>query len=1463
MPSETPPASLSPARPARLRAAATALRRHPFRAAAAAALLVLCGAVAVALDADVQARWVLPRIAPLVERVSVDRLRLTPWSLQLRGLELEWRGLRAAVAEADIGFNPFGLLTDTVVVSELRIAGASLDLDAFEPGPPSAAPFPGLLHVLEAGYGIALHDVDVVVDVRLAAGLDVKATLRGDGVRPHVSGGLDYSFVVNAGPQVLSADGRLTLDQLSHGRFRRVRTDDVLTLGLTGLPAPERLATSIEIAPAPGRGRARYLARVGRGAAPPPEAVALRLQSLDASAAPRATLDFSGLYRGADGSLRGRYVLDAVDALLAPYVASLPAFESSAQGVFGLQTQTGAVDLTLDAATTLRHLERVLGHNPALPPRLGLHSAATLALQGQTLAVTRLEHRLTDTDESPLVEAAVQAPLVVDLNRPGALLDTGRAFAQLGVTGLPLPWLNGLLGAQKLDGGRLDAAFELASDDEARLVLLPLAPTRLSSVAVSGADGVLAPRLEFSALPELRFDGHRLRAGLDDIALGDGAQSLMSGKMRVLAPAAPTVDEPVRLAFDLQADVDAIRALPPLAIRRKEYPLPAALKLHAKGDVDLLGERITVARLEARAAQKGRPELARVTARQAFALPAAGEAFRNPRGELLQLSLRGFDLAWISAFVAGVELRGTLANADLLLTAPGKDRLAVTATAPLRVDGLALSVDGEAMLGELDVVGTPIVDYSPSRLALDLRQLLVSRRSNALVRGELAAELPLAQGPAAPLRSAGQLELDLRGLAAQPALRRALHRKPPDLDLDARVGYALTRSGNLFSFERLSARLDAGRRAKLWLSASSGLQIRSTLGRDERLARHVVGGVALEIRDLSSAVIERFVPIEGVDFAEINADLRLTSDGRVLRADSAAPLRLEQVRVSDGARALLRPFELRTDAAFTIEDRVLNLDLADLALEFDDAAAPALSGRLAASLEPGRTVPLRRLSTAFAAALPQWLSQPSVMPGHRLKAGTLSAEIDVQQDGSIAARGLLDGLAANAPLAISRIELPVSGAMAADGRGFAFSAPLVAQGRSGVSNAAVAADYAPDPGEKGLLKLRVESALFYLNDLLATVGALSPGRPASAAAATSAASSTPPAGSAVPDRRPDERAAWNVLPYGTDLEYAFDTLFYTDYLAFKDVRGKLGVRARKLSLSEVSARFHDSPLALDGAVLFRPEQVEPYALDVRGNVKDFDLNQFFKELLPGERPRIKGLFSVRLAATGEMPNLGQLRNETLFDVRMRSRKGVFRPLPPSSTLLVGTSDVLGLVGEGLSYVPTGGFGAGTLARLVNYISRIQYDIVDIHVRRPESRDVEIARFLVQSRTISLTAKGGIRRVQDTDILDSPLELQANLDMSGRGAAILYSMGLLRDEQDGNGYWRGPEFRIWGTPAAAESNLDELLRQASDGTVKGGVTRPLSGLIGNLKYRWFGKRPREATVDEDGAEDALPAGAAAQ
>src|SRR5690606_20650915 len=185
-----------------------------------------------------------------------------------------------------------------------------------------------------------------------------------------------------------------------------------------------------------------------------------------------------------------------------------------------------------------------------------------------------------------------------------------------------------------------------------------------------------------------------------------------------------------------------------------------------------------------------------------------------------------------------------------------------------------------------------------------------------------------------------------------------------------------------------------------------------------------------------------------------------------------------------------------------------------------------------------------------------------------------------------------------------------------------------------------------------------------------------------------------------PDREADERPFWDVLPYRARLAYHIRDLYYTDYVVFNDVTGTVAIEPQRLDLNELSARFHDSPLDFDGSLAFTPDTPEPYALDFSGKVTDFDLNQFFTELVPGDKPRVEGLFSIDLDGEGTAPNMAQFRNELLFDMRLVSRDGLFRPLPPGSGLLAGASDVLGVIGEGLSYAPTGGFGAGALSRLV-------------------------------------------------------------------------------------------------------------------------------------------------------------------
>jgi hypothetical protein len=77
------------------------------------------------------------------------------------------------------------------------------------------------------------------------------------------------------------------------------------------------------------------------------------------------------------------------------------------------------------------------------------------------------------------------------------------------------------------------------------------------------------------------------------------------------------------------------------------------------------------------------------------------------------------------------------------------------------------------------------------------------------------------------------------------------------------------------------------------------------------------------------------------------------------------------------------------------------------------------------------------------------------------------------------------------------------------------------------------------------------------------------------------------------------------------------------------------------------------------------------------------------------------------------------------------------------------------------------------------------------------------------------------------------------------------------EYDDFGYWKGPEARITSTASTADSNFPEIIQTAGDAVVKGGITRPISGIIGNIEHRWFGEDTRVDDARRDIDESTGP------
>ncbi len=1445
-------------------------RRHVILASV---LLVLLVVFIYVTRPGVQRQFALDKLGPQLDSLAIEFVQVTPWSAELRGVDVAVGGGRYHIGALNVGFNPLAAFAHTLSIRELKLLDTVIDLRGLPPGAPATTPFPGLLAAMNHGYALKLGRLDGRLSILLKGEQQVDLTAHGSDFAPLRVGNLELAahLVPGADKPPLDVSGQLAITQVNRGRVRLLDAKFDSNLPLAPASEAQHLEVMLEVEPPPEYLEQRKEARKvsapdgSEHILPDPEALSLRVRL--GNTAP-ARFEVSGRYRGEDGVFRGHYRLADISALLTTLSAGapLPALVTDTHGQVEVDSLHLRGKLALDSRTRVSELQHVLGDTAALPQQLdvALSTQGSFDAEQFTLAAFKLD--LIDTNTVNRLAMVMGAPLSLPFATPLSVLDTPRELARLVVGPLPLAWLQGLASGQVLNGELL-GPYALLIDDQKRIRLQALAPTSVSGVRVATIDTpsadsddgqakaasetVLIENLNLLATPSLSWSADFLRYALNDVRIVVGEAKLAEFSVKAASKQGEEGARTWRYRTEAALHYDALASVPSAVERIKDYPLPSGTSVAFKGIVTSHAEALSVEKAQLEISGAERPKLVQLDGLQPFHFTLGdGLKLSNPQGELATLATRGIDLAWLNPLLAGMTLSGHLASADFKVVAPSAGSVSLSAAGPLSVEGFGLNRDGQQVLSGLAIKVSPDLNYSATDSQASLKNLSIRSGTGSLVTGDLDVAIHNEAGQAPQIATKGRLTLDIIRLAGQPVVATALGDPLPELPIQAALDFDIGMKAEAIKVNRSHAELTVGDRATLTLDATPGLALKTRLADGEDLAQHFIGAASLDIKDLSSETLNHFVPLGPLSFAEINSSLRIRSDGHFLRASTLAPLGIDAVRVNDGARELLREFSLKTNASVRVKGHEIRTSFKKLALTFAaQPTQPALTGHIMAHIDPDKTVALTKLGAELNADLPQLLSQPAVLPGHKLKSGSVVFTAAVDGERKITANAVLENLATDVALAIKTFEFPVNGELAADGRGFSFTAPLIGHGKSGVSNATVAGHYAPQPDEIRVLNLDIASDVFYLNDILATAEAIKTGT-VTAPPTAETKEETKPVKLAL-NETPDQHAIWKVVPPAVVVNLQIDKLFYTDYLAFTDVGGQLDMRTHRLALRGIKAHFHDSSFKFDGETRFDEKAEQPYNLDVTGNIKDFNLNQFFTELVPGEKPRVEGLFGVDVKAFGQFPNFSQLRNKALFDITMQSRNGLFRPLPPDSGLMLGASDVLGIVGEGLSYVPTGGFGAGAIARLVNYIAQIDYDTIDIHLKRDESRNVTIEQFQVLSPTIALLATGGIQHEDGSDIFDAPLELNANLDMLGRGAAILYSMDLMQDKRNDLGYWRGPEFRIWGTAATPESNFEDVINHAADGTTKGAFLRPISGLIGNLKYRWFDSdsRTREALQGE--------------
>ena len=1408
-------------------------------------VLLLAVGLAVVFNPAFQKKMLLDHVGPLVDSLEIGHVHFTPWSLDLSRVSVDYRGGHFQVGEGKISYCLSSLLVLDLNIKQVVLQGVNIDVANYKP-PETESPdggiFPGVLASLEHGLGYILQELMVSAAVTLPGQQSLTVDITGGDIRPGKQGAINLNVRFNTGKaddHILVA-GRLAFDQLSRGRFSAVESELDVQASLAELPQTERINIRLGVTPAaPAIEQATVTEDDGKPRYTP-EALHLAMEQNDVEGKSRSALDLTGAYDGNSGEFTGSYRVTANERLVQPYLKTdtLPPAEQVLTGKVLFNTAEVTGDLTVISELQVTDLQNAVASKkfPKLL-RLANNFRVTL-LPDRQLRVVTLDAGITDEkDYQPLV-ASLPGDLQIPLENVDAFLHKENTLLEFELPGIPLTWFDAFLPGYEITQGHLTAAFRITTDDNSVIHLLPVKPLKITGLTILQSGAVLVDDMNLSVQPGVSYDAGTLRIALDSLVIDADQGQLATAKANASLRLAG--DQPGAIDASADADLNVYNLLAFFDIKKSgRQGIPRHFSVDLRTAMQQQGNTVIVNRMDANLYKDAKTRLLKLALLQPLVVKRAGSSssIANAEGSLAQLNITDIRLDWFSAFVPDAALSGRLHRADFTLATDAAGIATITAGKPFVINHVTVTGKDGPLVEDVGVSVRPAITLVPKGTQITYKDLDITSGQSSLVTGSGRITLP---GTADQARvAAGHLDIDIQAIAQQPVVANALKGSivaPARIEAD----YNLAQSSSRMDISRLAVNLFyTDPEPRLALTADSNVRVRTRLGRNQSELGRARGKVTLSINHLTPDPFVEILAANGLSFTEANGRAELTSDGKSLTVNSIEPFAITGIGVSGEDGALLNPFTVRTEAGVNLQGDTLQAVLHPFTLTFDRYSdSPAMDAKLDLTLKgDGEKVRVEDLDATLNLSLPAALDQPAILPNHTLKAGKMDASIRILPDGKLAAIARIHDLQGKDDLPLELLETNMDGQLDPDGS-FTVTVPVRTVGKSGESDLLIKAVHSNRDGANDDLDGSINSTVFYLNDILNTVKAISGRQKTQAAAEKSPTEQAQQQDAEVNGMRPDVKAFWDTIPYNRHVSYNIGQLFYTDYLVIRDIKGQGEFTPERLSLDDFEARFHDSPISFNAVMTFTPGTA-PYNLDLQAGVEQFDLAKFFRELVPGSRPRAEGLFNVSLNASGQSPNIPQYRNQLFFDMHLQSTNGIFRLLDPNSALVSGSTGFAGALGEGLSYIPTGLFGLGAAPRLVNYIKEIEYNKIDVQLVRDESRDVQIRRYVVQSPEILMTASGGIRYQEGVDIAQSPLEMDGQLDFRGHGAAIMYELDLLESEQDAYGYWKGPAIKFRGTPAASESNLGEIISTAGRAAFLGAITRPISGLIGNIKHRWLG------------------------
>lgn len=757
-------------------------------------VLLLAVGIALALTPAVQT-WAVKKAVAGQPGMTIDMSRVAVGlsATDISDLKFEKDGMVVTAKGISARYSAMDFLTkDLVNADSVSIDELLVDLRNAKPSPAaSATSAPGSKPATPAAkepFGGLLKEAKLPLDVRVAS-LNAKGRallpnnqivvfeIKGGGIQTGQQGKVEWvvdfaDSTTGAALRGLRSTGTASVRIAADRRIDAVEVETVASAIGPNLP-PDRVQLSAKLAAPAAGGNESYAATVAllRGNNVEP-LVKTNAQFLTPSR------EIAGTW---EVSVRSEQLAALLTGLGLPQVAA------AGTGKFSLKPDTNTVAASGDLQAEASKLEQMA---PALAAigtaRVKISFDAGLDA-GETAQLQKLEVEATDGNGRRFAQiTAVQRISYGLTSKKVSFAQAGAELARISIQALPLAWAQPVAQPMVIESGDLSLLFAVnAEPDGSRIRVSTVEPVALRNVTVRQDQTKLVDQLTLTLRPNVEYTATRITAELADLKLSTPAGDSVAGK--ISADITDHATKPI-IAFttDIQAKVDAIL---------KPYlPVPTGpLTIVSSTQGRLEGDILQIAKASTTVNRANGALLSSIELQQPIQanLKTTTFAATNPAATAVQLRLGEVPLNWAEPFVANSKLAGVFAGGVFDISMRSVDDLTITTPAPVTLRGVTASLEGKAMVQNLDLFANFTATKRGETISYDLRRIEVKQGETSLASVNVAGEAKL--GKALTASGKGNLEANVAQLMNQPVLVpfATLSRAQVSVAFDARMAEAM------------------------------------------------------------------------------------------------------------------------------------------------------------------------------------------------------------------------------------------------------------------------------------------------------------------------------------------------------------------------------------------------------------------------------------------------------------------------------------------------------------------------------------------------------------------------------------------------------------------------------------------------------------------------------------------------